>query len=441
MVGIKFGGCPESLNNLNICIMKHLNFERVESFDINHTFFFTTEKSNMRIDYTSLTNIINAYNGEITIYPTYSLDGEDVRMEGIKGDSPALYVAIMDSVIKYCEAAGKDKNTEKEIINILCGILHLSNDRDEAIATLSEYVDMYDSESDVPNLEDSQVALMEYLPVFYNTTESAYTYYCELIRLTPEVKLADIQDAFHNLQGAMDFLKNMAKETVKDSVVLLASAEDKVQVARAVSTSLKYSMDGIRDFAKASRDAIESLIVTLDTYAANADEELWQHMWKKPLRELKDNLFMHDTHIQEVMRQAMKPKIKKELISFEEWTVSVSRYIHRIEREAFLYFNDAVKIDGSVLADMYIDSACEDSAIVSEVVTSENISHFISNALDDLEEDLDDRLLSSASIVLSIDKKKYKFDVTHVLYGIYEDEMLASGYTEEEIEEVNEVEF
>ena len=295
--------------------MKHLNFERVESFDINHTFFFTTEKSNMRIDYTSLTNIINAYNGEITIYPTYSLDGEDVRMEGIKGDSPALYVAIMDSVIKYCEAAGKDKNTEKEIINILCVILHLSNDRDEAIATLSEYVDMYDSESDVPNLEDSQ--------------------------------------------------------------------------------------------------------------------------------ELKDNLFMHDTHIQEVMRQAMKPKIKKEVIAFEEWedTVSVSRYIHRIESEAFLYFNDAVKIDGSVLADMYIDSACEDSAIVSEVVTSENISHFISNALDDLEEDLDDRLLSSASIVLSIDKKKYKFDVTHVLYGIYEDEMLASGYTEEEIEEVNEVEF
>lgn len=139
----------------------------------------------------------------------------------------------------------------------------------------------------------------------------------------------------------------------------------------------------------------------------------------------------------------MKPKTKKELISFEEWedTESISRYIHRIESQAFRYFNNAVKIDGSVLAAMYIDSACEDSAIVSEVVTPENISLFISNALEDLDEDLDDRLLSSASIVLSIDKKRYKFDVTHALYGIYEDEMLASGYTEEEIEEVNEVDF
>lgn len=322
MVGIKFGRCPESFKYLKYSIMRTLNFENANSLNINHTFFFTTEKSNMRIDYTSLTNIINAYNGNITIYPTYSLDGEDVRMEGIKGDSPALYVAIMDSVHKYFERIEENgislNITEKEVVNILCDILHLSNDRYEAISTLSEYVDMYDSESDVPNLEDSQVALMEYLPVFYYTTESAYTDYRELMMLAPDAELADIQDAFHNLQGAMAFPKNMAKETVKDSVVLLASAEDKVQVARAVSASLKYSMDGIRDFAKASRDAIESLIVTLDTYAANADEELWLHMWKKPLRELKDNLFMHDTHIQEVMRQAIKPKIKKELISFEE---------------------------------------------------------------------------------------------------------------------------
>ena len=304
----------------------------------------------MRIDYTSLTNIINAHNAEITIYPTYSLDGEDVRMEGIKGDSPALYVTIMYSVHKYFERIEENgislNITEKEVVNILCDILHLSNDREEAISNVGEWADVFDFEPDTHHIEDAQAALMDYLPVFYDTNESAYTYYCDLMRLTPEVKLADIQDAFHHLQGAMPFLKTMAKD-------------------------------------------------------------------------------------------------KKELISFEEWedTVSVSRYIHRIESEAFLYFNDAVMIDGSVVADMYIDSACEDSAIVSEVVTSENISLFISNALDDLEEDLDNRLLSSASIVLSIDKKRYKFDVTHALYGIYEDEMLASGYTEEEIEEVNEVDF
>ena len=288
--------------------MKHLLSERVESFNINHTFFFTTEKSNMSIDYKSLTNIINAYNGQITIYPTYSLDGEDVRMEGIKGDSPALYVAIMDSVHKYFEHIEENGIclNIKEVVNILCDILHLSNDREEAISTLSEYVDMYDSESDVPNLEDSQVALMEYLPVFYNTTESAYTYYCELMRLTPEVKLAGIQDAFHHLQGAMAFPKNMAKETVKDSVVLLASAEDKVQVARAVSGSLKHSMDGIRDFSEPSRSAIESLIVTLDTYVANPDEELWNRMCGKSLRALRDNLFSTDKSVRDTINDVLK---------------------------------------------------------------------------------------------------------------------------------------
>lgn len=332
--------------------MKSLELEKVNSFDINHTFFFTTEKSNMSINYTSLANFINAYNGDITIYPTYSFNGEDVRMEGIKGDSPALYVAIMDSVHKYFERIEENgiclNITEKEVVNILCDILHLSKDREEAISNVGEWADAFDFEPENSHIEDSQVALMEYLPVFYNTTESAYTYYCDVMRLTEEKdKLSDARYAFHRLQDAMAFPKNMAKETVR------------------------------------------------------------------------------------------------ELMSFEEWedTVSISRYIHRIESQAFLYFNDAVKIDGSVLADMYIDSACEDSAIVSEVVTSENISLFISNALDDLEEDLDDRLLSSASIVLSIDKKRYKFDVTHALYGIYEDEMLASGYTEDEIEEVNEVDF
>lgn len=290
--------------------MKSLEVENVNSFNINHTFFFTTEKNNMRIDYSSLTNIINAYNGDITIYPTYSFNGEDVRMEGVKANSPALYVAIIDSVKEYFRRIEEEgislTITEKEVINILCDILHLSNDREEAIATLSEYVDMYDSESDVPNLEDSQVALMEYLPVFYDTTESTYTYYCDAMRLAPEVKLADIQDAFHRVQGAMAFAKNKAKETVKDSVVLLASAEDKVQVARAVSESLRHSMDGIRDFAKASRDAIESLIVALDTYVANPDQEIWNCMWEKPLRALRDNLFSTDKSVRDTINDVLK---------------------------------------------------------------------------------------------------------------------------------------
>lgn len=291
--------------------MNTLNFEKVNSFNINHTFFFTTEKNNMRIDYSSLTNIINAYNGDITICPTYSLNGEDVKMEGVKANSPAIYVAIIDSVKEYfrhIEEEGISLTiTEKEVINILCDILHLSNDREEAICDVSEATDVFDFDDDTDGkLENIQALLAEYLPVFYDTTESAYTYYCEVMRLTPEVELADIQDAFHRLQGAMAFPKNMAKETVKDSVVLLASAEDKVQVARAVSESLKYSMDGIRDFAKASRDAIESLIVTLDTYVANPDQEIWNCMWEKPLRELRDNLFSTDKSVRDTINDVLK---------------------------------------------------------------------------------------------------------------------------------------
>lgn len=290
--------------------MKHLNFENVNSLDINHTFFFTTEKNNMRIDYTSLTNIINAYNGQITIYPTYSLDGEDVRMEGIKGDSPALYVTIMDSVHKYFERIEEEgislTITEKEVVNILCDILNLSNDREEAIADMGEATDVFDFDEDADGkLENIQALLMEYLPVFYDTNESAYTYYCEVMRLTPDAELADIQDAFHRLQGAMAFPKNMAKETVKNCVESMASAEDKVQVARAVSESLRDSMDGIRDFAESSRSAIESLIVTLDTYVANPNEELWEHIWKK-IRVLRDNLFATELSVRNIINEMMK---------------------------------------------------------------------------------------------------------------------------------------
>lgn len=294
--------------------MKHLLSERVESFNINHTFFFTTEKSNMRIDYTSLTNIINAYNGQITIYPTYSLNGEDVRMEGIKGDSPALYVAIMDSVHKYFERIEENgislNITEKEVVYILCDILHLSNDREEAISNVGEWADVFDFEPDTHHIEDAQAALMEYLPVFYDTTESAYTYYCELMRLAPDAELADIQDAFHRVQNAMAFPKNMAKETVKNCVEIMASATfrdvNRVEIAKNVSESIKRSMDGIRDFSEASRAAIESIILSLDTYVANPDQEIWNCMWEKPLRALRDNLFTTDLSVRDTINDVLK---------------------------------------------------------------------------------------------------------------------------------------
>ena len=274
----------------------------MEKMNISQTFCFTTDKSDIRTDYSSLTKVLNDSN--VIIYPTYLLNGEDVRMDGIKADSPAIYVEIMDSVIKYCKAAGESKDTEKEIINALCGILRLSNDRKEAIADMNECADAFDIEPEKSHIEDAQAALMDYLPVFYHTTESAYAYYCNIMRLTPDVELEGIRYAFHSLMGAMSFLPTLAKSNVKHCIEMMASATfrdvNRVEIAKNVAESLRFSMDGIRDFSDTSRSTIESLILALDSYIANPDREQWIGMWKY-IRILRDNLFRDDKEIRDTI--------------------------------------------------------------------------------------------------------------------------------------------
>ena len=274
----------------------------MEKMNISQTFYFTTDKSDIRTDYSSLTKVLNDSN--VIIYPTYLLNGEDVRMDGIKADSPAIYVEIMDSVIKYCKAAGESKDTEKEIINALCGILRLSNDRKEAIADMNECADAFDIEPEKSHIEDAQAALMDYLPVFYHTTESAYAYYCNIMRLTPDVELEGIRYAFHSLMGAMSFLPTLAKSNVKHCIEMMASATfrdvNRVEIAKNVAESLRFSMDGIRDFSDTSRSTIESLILALDSYIANPDREQWIGMWKY-IRILRDNLFRDDKEIRDTI--------------------------------------------------------------------------------------------------------------------------------------------
>lgn len=264
----------------------------MEKMNISQTFFFTTDVSDIRMDYSSLTKVVN--DSSVIIYPTYRLNGEDVKMKGVKGDSPAIYVEIMDSVIKYCKAAGESKDTEKEMINALCGILRLSNDRKEAIADMNECADAFDIEPEKSHIEDAQAALMDYLPVYYDTTESAYAYYCNIMRLTPDVELEGIRYAFHSLMGAMSFLPTLAKSNVKHCIEMMASATfrdvNRVEIAKNVAESLRFSMDGIRDFSDTSRSTIESLILALDSYIANPDREQWIGMWKY-IRILRDNLF------------------------------------------------------------------------------------------------------------------------------------------------------
>lgn len=272
--------------------------------NISQIFCFTTDSSDIRTDYSSLTKVLNDSN--VIIYPTYILNGEDVRMNGIKADDPAIYVDIMDSVIKYCEAAGESKDTEKEMVEALCGILRLSNDRKEAIADMGECADGFDIEPEKCHIEDAQAALMDYLPVFYDTTESAYGYYCDIMRLTPDAELEDIRCAFHSLIGAMSFLPTLAKSNVKHCVEMMASATfrdvNRVEIAKNVAESLRFSMDGIRDFNDTSRSTIESLVFALDSYIANPDKELWIEMWKH-IRILRDNLFRNDKEIHDTITE------------------------------------------------------------------------------------------------------------------------------------------
>lgn len=282
----------------------------MEKMNISEIFLFTSDVSDIRTDYSSLTKVLN--DSDVIIYPTYRLNGEDVRMEGIKADSPAIYVEIMDSVIKYCKAAGESKDTEKEMINALCDVLRLSNDRKEAIADLGECADAFDFEPEKSHIEDAQAALMDYLPVFYDTSESAYAYFGNIMRLTPDVELEGIRYAFHSLMGAMNFLKNMAKNTVKECVEMMASATfrdvNRVEIAKNVAESLRDSMDGIRDFNDTSRSEIESLILALDTYIANPDKQLWIDMWRNHLRILRDNLFtaVSDKEIRDTITDVLK---------------------------------------------------------------------------------------------------------------------------------------
>lgn len=272
--------------------------------NISEIFFFTTDLSDIRMEYSSLTKVLN--DSDVIIYPIYRLNGKDVRMDGIKADSPAIYVDIIDSIIKYCEAAGESKDTEKKMINALCNVLRLSNDRKEAIADLGECADGFDFEPEKSHIEDAQAALMDYLPVFYDTTESAYAYYCNIMRLTPDVKLSEIRYAFRSLRGAMSFLPTLAKSNVKHCVEMMASATfrdvNRVEIAKNVAESLRFSMDGIRDFSDTSRSAIESLVLALDAYIANPDKQLWIDMWKH-IRILRDNLFSGNKEICDTIKE------------------------------------------------------------------------------------------------------------------------------------------
>lgn len=115
----------------------------------------------------------------------------------------------------------------------------------------------------------------------------------------------DEDEIVATLEYILRFNKREARETLLDSVEALASAteEKRAEIARNAAEKLKCT-DGIRYFNEPSRAATEALIIALETYAANPNEELWEHIWKKPLGDLNGLIF--DEKLKKIYKEARR---------------------------------------------------------------------------------------------------------------------------------------
>lgn len=141
---------------------------------------------------------------------------------------------------------------------------------------------------------------------------------------------------------------------------------------------------------------------------------------------------------------------KKELLSFSEWqeTVSFSDYVSFLKHAAYgclKYEASATikKIKGEILASIVVFDGSGFS-YKEKLVKKRSLNAFISDSLDNLEEILLQGGFGISSIDLTFGEEAemdFKFNVPEFFNAIYKCEMLVSGYTEEEIEEVNKVDF
>lgn len=116
----------------------------------------------------------------------------------------------------------------------------------------------------------------------------------------------DEEEIVATLEYILNFNKREARETLFDCVEALASAteEKRAEIARNTVGKLKGVMSGICYFNEPSRAATESLIIALKTYSENPDEELWVHIWKKPLGEL--NRLIFDEKLKKIYRHVRR---------------------------------------------------------------------------------------------------------------------------------------
>ena len=135
---------------------------------------------------------------------------------------------------------------------------------------------------------------------------------------------------------------------------------------------------------------------------------------------------------------------RKKLATFDEWceVESFMDYIEGIKNEAKTHFlAGAPKMDGEVEAYMYVSSHSGDSDMIEDTINVNTLEEFISDALDELEDDILDSFLSTGYLRIAIGTDKNEFDLTDSLYERYESDMLAAGYSFEEIYDINEPSF
>ena len=110
---------------------------------------------------------------------------------------------------------------------------------------------------------------------------------------------------------------------------------------------------------------------------------------------------------------------------FDEWlecegTTNLARNFKEVAKEEIL--NNIDKFDGEVDALMYISTTGEECDDVEGIVTFDTLEEFITDALDDMEDDIAGALNSSSILILTCGSQKVEVDMTDYLWDEFEKE-------------------
>ena len=110
---------------------------------------------------------------------------------------------------------------------------------------------------------------------------------------------------------------------------------------------------------------------------------------------------------------------------FDEWlecegTTDLAKNFKEVAKEEILKNID--KFDGEVDALMYISTTGEDCDDVEGTVTFDTLEEFITDALDDMEDDIAYTMMCSGVLILTCGRQKVEVDMTEYLIDEFEKE-------------------